>query len=398
MKDSKSTSGYVFLLGGAAISWKSSKQTVIARSTMESEFIALDKSGEEAEWLRQFVEDIPQWPKPLSAICIHCDSESAIGRSQRSMYNGKSRHMRRRHNTIRQLLSTGVITIDHVRSEDNIVKLENKREKKKSNSRGRSCRETQISGLSNIVFHQLDISDPSSIASLAKFVQTRFGKLDILINNAGDSGLIIHEDEFRAGGGFLQVLDDNPHRVTNILEEPYEVGEKCVKTNYYATKMVTESLIPLLQLSKSPRIENLTSFFGDLYRFHNEKLKEELQDVDNLTVKRIDEIVEWFLSDFKAGKVQENGWPRTLSSYKVSKAALNAYTRLMAKKYENILVNCVHPGYVITYMTSQTGMITVEEGAKGLVMAALLPEKGPSGVYFNETQIAPFLSTGLKTN
>ena len=88
---------------------------------MESEFIALDKSGEEAQWLRQFVKDIPQWPKPLSAICIHCDSESAIGRSQCSMYNGKSRHMRRRHNTIRQLLSTGVITIDHVRSEDNIA-------------------------------------------------------------------------------------------------------------------------------------------------------------------------------------------------------------------------------------------------------------------------------------
>ncbi|GKB90622.1 retrotransposon protein, putative, ty1-copia subclass [Tanacetum coccineum] len=47
----------------AAISWKSSKQTVIAKSTMESEFIALDKCEEEAEWLRQFVEDIPRWPK-----------------------------------------------------------------------------------------------------------------------------------------------------------------------------------------------------------------------------------------------------------------------------------------------------------------------------------------------
>ncbi|GJR99212.1 retrovirus-related pol polyprotein from transposon TNT 1-94 [Tanacetum coccineum] len=54
IKDSRSTSGYVFTLGGAAISWKSSKQTVIAKSTMESEFIALDKCGEEAEWLRQF--------------------------------------------------------------------------------------------------------------------------------------------------------------------------------------------------------------------------------------------------------------------------------------------------------------------------------------------------------
>ena len=46
-KDTKSTSGYVFTLGGAAVSWKSSKQTCIARSTMESEFIALDKAGEE---------------------------------------------------------------------------------------------------------------------------------------------------------------------------------------------------------------------------------------------------------------------------------------------------------------------------------------------------------------
>ncbi|KAK4385857.1 Retrovirus-related Pol polyprotein from transposon TNT 1-94 [Sesamum angolense] len=48
-KDTKSTSGYVFTIGGGAVSWKSSKQTCIARSTMESEFIALDKAGEEAE-------------------------------------------------------------------------------------------------------------------------------------------------------------------------------------------------------------------------------------------------------------------------------------------------------------------------------------------------------------
>ena len=121
IKDSKSTSGYVFTLGGAAVSWKSSKQTCIARSTMESEFIALDKATEEAEWLRQFVEDIPRWSKPVPAICIHCDSQSAIGRAQSNMYNGKSRHIRRRHNSIRQLLSTGVVTIEYVKSKDNIA-------------------------------------------------------------------------------------------------------------------------------------------------------------------------------------------------------------------------------------------------------------------------------------
>ncbi|GAB2288019.1 hypothetical protein Dimus_037974 [Dionaea muscipula] len=121
IKDSKSTSGYVFTLGGATISWKSSKQTCIAHSTMESEFIALDKATEEAEWLRDFMEEIPRWSKPVPAICVHCDSQSAIGRAQSMMYNGKSRHIRRRHNSIRKLLSNGIVTIDYVRSEDNIA-------------------------------------------------------------------------------------------------------------------------------------------------------------------------------------------------------------------------------------------------------------------------------------
>ena len=48
---------------------------------MESEFIALDKCGEEAEWLRHFLEDIPKWQKHVPPICIHCDSQSAIGRA-----------------------------------------------------------------------------------------------------------------------------------------------------------------------------------------------------------------------------------------------------------------------------------------------------------------------------
>jgi hypothetical protein len=81
----------------------------------------LDKAGEEAEWLRQFLEYVPRWPKPVTAVCIHCDSQSAIGRAQNTMYNGKSRHIRRRHNTIRQLLTTGVITVDYVKSKDNIA-------------------------------------------------------------------------------------------------------------------------------------------------------------------------------------------------------------------------------------------------------------------------------------
>ena len=88
---------------------------------MEYEFLALDKYREEAEWLLHFLEDILRLPKPMPPICIHCDSQYAIGRAQNSMYNGKSRHIHRRHNTIKQLLSIEVISLDFVKSKGNIV-------------------------------------------------------------------------------------------------------------------------------------------------------------------------------------------------------------------------------------------------------------------------------------
>ncbi|XP_073152815.1 secreted RxLR effector protein 161-like [Henckelia pumila] len=89
-KESKSTSGYVFSIGVGTFSWRSSKQTCIARFTMKSEFIALDKAAEEAEYLMNFLEDIPCWSKSVPTIMIHCDSPSVIARAYNTMYNGKS--------------------------------------------------------------------------------------------------------------------------------------------------------------------------------------------------------------------------------------------------------------------------------------------------------------------
>ena len=63
--------------------------------------------------------NIPRWPKPVPSIYIHYDSQSAIGRAQNNMYNGKSRHIRHRHNIIRQLLLIEVISLDYVKSKDN---------------------------------------------------------------------------------------------------------------------------------------------------------------------------------------------------------------------------------------------------------------------------------------
>jgi len=89
----KSTSGYVFTLAGGAISWKSAKQTIIARSTMESEFIALELAGSEAEWLRNFLANIPLGIKPTPSVSMHCNCQAAIAIAKNRAYNGKNRHI-----------------------------------------------------------------------------------------------------------------------------------------------------------------------------------------------------------------------------------------------------------------------------------------------------------------
>ena len=83
--------------------------------------IALDKVGEETECFRNFLEDIPNWSKSGPTIFIYSDSQAAIGRARNIIYNGKSQHIRQIHSTIKQLLSSGIITIYFVRSKNNIA-------------------------------------------------------------------------------------------------------------------------------------------------------------------------------------------------------------------------------------------------------------------------------------
>ena len=119
--DHVSTSGWIFMLGGGAISWGSKKQTCITDSTMAAEFIALASASKEAEWLRDLLYNIPLWPKPMAPISIHCDSEATLSKAYSQVYNGKSRHIGVRHSYVRQLITDGVITIDFVRSSQNLA-------------------------------------------------------------------------------------------------------------------------------------------------------------------------------------------------------------------------------------------------------------------------------------
>ena len=122
----------------------------------------------------------------------------------------------------------------------------------------------------------------------------------------------------------------------------------------------------------------------------NEKAKDVLSNVDDRTEEKIDQVVKRFLEDAKEGLLENNGWPVNFSAYVVSKAALNAYTRILAKKIPKISINAVSPGFVKTDLNFNTGELTVEEGARGPVMLALAPDGGPSGLFFDQMELSTF--------
>ena len=117
----KSTSGWGFTLGGAAISWGFKKQTCIIHSTMELELVAFGAAGKEAEWLRNFLIDLPIWPSLMPPISLHCDSQATLSRVYSKSYNGKSKHFSLRLNIVKQLLEEDIITIDYLKSFTNLA-------------------------------------------------------------------------------------------------------------------------------------------------------------------------------------------------------------------------------------------------------------------------------------
>ncbi|KAJ4764364.1 NAD(P)-binding Rossmann-fold superfamily protein [Rhynchospora pubera] len=245
--------------------------------------------------------------------------------------------------------------------------------------------------LSNILLHQLDICDPNSVDSLAKFIQTRFGKLDILVNNAGASGVVVDAEGLRALKIDPQIWTSGKavDMIKEVMRHTYDEAVKCLDTNYYGCKRVTEALLPFLKLSTSgARIVNVSSLRSELKRMPSEELRRELSNIDKLDEKKLENLISTFLDDFKNGRLEAAGWPNMLPAYSVSKMVLNAYTRILAKRYPKMCINCVGPGFVNTEINWNTGVLTPEEGARGPVMLALLPEGGSTGCYFDQTVLA----------
>ncbi|BBH02171.1 NAD(P)-binding Rossmann-fold superfamily protein [Prunus dulcis] len=158
-----------------------------------------------------------------------------------------------------------------------------------------------------------------------------FGLSDLVVNNAAIAGSQVNPEDFRSAVSGKKPEEIRWREIPTIPN--YKLAEESLKTNYYGTKGVTEALLPLLQLSDSPRIVNVSTGVSKLMNFPNGWAKEVLSDAESLTKREIDAVLAEHLEDLKQGLVENKSWPTIFPPYTVSKAAVNAYTRILAKKY-----------------------------------------------------------------
>ncbi|KAM2515529.1 hypothetical protein ACFX1W_027763 [Malus domestica] len=116
-----SNSGYVFTLNGGAVSWKSKKQSVIADSTTEAEYVAAAEAGKEAFWMMKFITELGVVPTITSPVTLYCDNNGAIAQAKEPRAHQKNKHIDRRFNIIRRYAAEGKINILKVASADNVA-------------------------------------------------------------------------------------------------------------------------------------------------------------------------------------------------------------------------------------------------------------------------------------
>jgi len=180
---------------------------------------------------------------------------------------------------------------------------------------------------------RLDVTDEASIRAAAKVVQERYGRLDVLVNNAGIS--------LERGLDPTAVDADTVRRV--------------FETNVFGVVAVTHAFLALLRRSPAARIVNVSSATGSLG--------------------------EW--SDPQSPVAQ---FAPLVLSYNASKSALNMVTVAYARalRDEGVKVNAASPGYVATDLNGHRGFRTVAEGAAVIVTLATLDADGPTGGFFND--------------
>ncbi|XP_057543800.1 secreted RxLR effector protein 161-like [Amaranthus tricolor] len=119
--DFRSQSGFIFCLNGGAVSWKSSKQSSVADSTTEAEYIAAAEAVKETVWIKKFISELGIVPSIENGIKLYCDNEGAIAQSKEPRSHQKSKHVERKFHLIREIVGRQDVIISRVDTTDNIA-------------------------------------------------------------------------------------------------------------------------------------------------------------------------------------------------------------------------------------------------------------------------------------
>lgn len=186
----------------------------------------------------------------------------------------------------------------------------------------------------------LDVNDSTQIQAAVQEIGNKFGKLDVLINNAG-------------------VMLDGEWSISNASSVSMDIIRKTFDTNFFALVEVTQAFLPLILKSQSGRIVNMASGEGSL-TLHADPTS--------------------LIYDAKP------------FAYDASKAAVNSFTVHLAHELRNtpVKVNSAHPGWVKTELGGEGAMMDITEGAKTGVQLATLPDEGASAGFFHLGQPVPW--------
>lgn len=199
----------------------------------------------------------------------------------------------------------------------------------------------KAAGLTEVEAVQLDVTDSTSVQAARTLIGSKTDALDVLINNAGISGVQADEN-----GNYLPETWTAASANTETFKKVYE-------TNIFGVAAVTQAFLDLLEKAPQPRIVMVSSTVGSLSLQTNP---------------------EWPAYEF--GK---------FAVYGSSKSALNMYSVHLAYELRNtpFKINMVDPGYTKTDFTNHNGG-DVSEAARRIVKYALIGNDGPSGRFFSE--------------
>jgi NAD(P)-dependent dehydrogenase (short-subunit alcohol dehydrogenase family) len=202
----------------------------------------------------------------------------------------------------------------------------------------------------NVRGEQLDVTSAESVQAFASLARAELGPVHALVNNAGVS---------------LKGFDVN-------------VVKGTLAVNFFGALQVTQALQPLVV--DGGNVVMVSSGMGELSAY-SPRLRERFLD-PALSVETLVALVGDFEDGVAKGTHTAQGWPS--SAYRVSKAAINALTRILARQSARVHVNSVCPGWVKTDMGGAGASRSVEVGAKGIVWAATLGPDGPHGGFFRD--------------